>query len=390
MNGLEAFFRIPKSYGNYKNNFSGTICQKIVPALQYHAPNLSMARNKTDYEIMPMLASQSHTIISLSFGVRFLPFKIKAPAKSTLNTTRFYDKIKPESFRFIEQLFIIDNCSSAYFNRKEPSPMELRVLQYFLAVTREQSISGAALSLHLSQPTLSRQLKELEEELGKQLFIRGSRRITLTEEGMILRKRAEEVMDLIQKAEQEISVSDSHIFGDVFIGAGETDGVRLLARAARQLQKDYPDIRYHISSGDTTDVLENLDKGLIDFGLVFGTADTSKYDYLTFPVKDSFGILMRKDSPLADRDFITPGDLIDKPLIFNRNITDGDPILRWLKKDLSEIHTAATYNLLFNASLMVAEGLGYAFALDKIINVTGDSGLLFKPLSPALHAEMNR
>ncbi len=136
-------------------------------------------------------------------------------------------------------------------------------------------------------------------------------------------------------------------------------------------------------------MLENLDKGLIDFGLVFGTADTSKYDYLTFPVKDSFGILMRKDSPLADRDFITPGDLIDKPLIFNRNITDGDPILRWLKKDLSEIHTAATYNLLFNASLMVAEGLGYAFALDKIINVTGDSGLLFKPLSPALHAEMN-
>lgn len=126
MNGLEAFFRIPKSYGNYKNNFSGTICQKIVPALQYHAPNLSMARNKTDYEIMPMLASQSHTIISLSFGVRFLPFKIKAPAKSTLNTTRFYDKIKPESFRFIEQLFIIDNCSSAYFNRKEPSPMGIK------------------------------------------------------------------------------------------------------------------------------------------------------------------------------------------------------------------------------------------------------------------------
>ena len=267
--------------------------------------------------------------------------------------------------------------------------MELRVLQYFLAVTREQSISGAAESLHLSQPTLSRQLKELEEELGKQLFVRGNRRISLTEEGMILRKRAEEVMDLIRKTEQEISVTDNQISGDVFIGSGETDGVRLLARAAGQLQKDYPDISYHISSGDTTDVLESLDKGLIDFGLVFSTVDTSKYEYMTLPVTDSFGILMRKDSPLAARDFLTPEDLHDKPLIFNRNTRDGDLIMSWLKKNRSEIYTAATYNLLFNASLMVEEGLGYAFALDKIINITEDSGLLFKPLSPALPAKMN-
>lgn len=267
--------------------------------------------------------------------------------------------------------------------------MELRVLQYFLAVTREQSISGAAQSLHLSQPTLSRQLKELEEELGKQLFIRGNRRIALTEEGMILRKRAEEVMDLIRKTEQEISVSDSQISGDVFIGSGETDGVRLLARAARQLQKDYPGISYHVSSGDTMDVLESLDKGLIDFGLVFGTADTSKYECMSLPVMDSYGILMRKDSPLAARDFLTPEDLHDKPLIFNRSTRDGDLIMSWLKKSRSDIYAAATYNLLFNASLMVEEGLGYAFALDKIINVTEDSGLLFKPLSPALYAKMN-
>lgn len=162
--------------------------------------------------------------------------------------------------------------------------MELRVLQYFLAVTREQSISGAAESLHLSQPTLSRQLKDLEDELGKQLFIRGNRKITLTEEGMILRKRAEEVIDLINKTEHEISTTDDVITGDVYIGAGETDAVRYLARAARELQKEYPDVHYHISSGDTTDVLERLDKGLIDFGLLFGTIDTSKYEYLSFPV----------------------------------------------------------------------------------------------------------
>lgn len=267
--------------------------------------------------------------------------------------------------------------------------MELRVLQYFLAVTREQSISGAAESLHLSQPTLSRQLKELEEELGKQLFIRGNRRISLTEEGMILRKRAEEVMDLIQKTQQEISVTDHGVCGDVFIGSGETDGVRLLARAAKKLQETYPDIRYHIASGDTTDVLESLDKGLIDFGLLFGTVDTAKYEYIRFPVKDTYGILMRKDSPLAGKDFITPEDLFNKPLIFNRNTRDGDLIMSWLKKSRSEIHIAATYNLLFNASLMVEEGLGYAFALDKIINVAGESGLLFKPLSPAIDAEMS-
>ena len=138
--------------------------------------------------------------------------------------------------------------------------MELRVLQYFLAVTREQSISGAAETLHLSQPTLSRQLKDMEEELGKQLMIRGNRKITLTEEGMILRKRAEEILNLVQKAKHEITVSDDVIAGDVYIGAGETDAVRLLAKACKKVQMEYPGIHYHISSGDTTDVLESLDK----------------------------------------------------------------------------------------------------------------------------------
>lgn len=266
--------------------------------------------------------------------------------------------------------------------------MELRVLQYFLAVTREQSISGAAESLHLSQPTLSRQLKDLEDELGKQLFIRGNRKITLTEEGMILRKRAKEVVDLINKTEHEIAVTDDVITGDVSIGSGETDAVRYLAKAARELQKEYPDVHYHISSGDTTDVLENLDKGLIDFGLVFGTVDTSKYEYLDFPVSDRYGILMRKDSPLADKEKISPKDLWGKPLMLNRNTRDGDLLTTWLKKSLEELHIISTYNLLFNASLMVEEGLGYAFALDKIINVSGSS-LCFRPLDPPLYARMS-
>lgn len=267
--------------------------------------------------------------------------------------------------------------------------MELRVLQYFLAVTREQSISGAAESLHLSQPTLSRQLKDMEEELGKQLMIRGNRKITLTEEGMILRKRAEEILDLVQKTEQEISISDDTIAGDVYIGAGETDAVHLLAKAARQLQQSYPDIHYHISSGDTTDVLERLDKGLIDFGLLFGPVDTSKYESLEFPVKDVYGILMRKDSPLAEKESIHPEDLWDQPLIINRNTRNGDLLTSWLGKNMEELNVTATYNLLFNASLMVDEGLGYALALDKIINTTGESNLCFVPCEPPLHVGMN-
>ena len=158
--------------------------------------------------------------------------------------------------------------------------MELRVLQYFLAVTQEQSISGAAEFLHLSQPTLSRQLKDMEDELGKQLLIRGNRKVTLTEEGMILRKRAEEIMELVRKTEREISLSDEMIAGDIYIGAGETDGIRLLAQAAQKLQYDYPMIHFHIISGDSTTVTEQLDKGLIDFGLLFGKIDTTKYEFL--------------------------------------------------------------------------------------------------------------
>ena len=266
--------------------------------------------------------------------------------------------------------------------------MELRVLQYFLAVTREQSISGAAEYLHLSQPTLSRQLKDMEDELGKQLMIRGNRKITLTEEGMILRKRAEEILNLVQKTEQEITVSNDIFAGEIYIGAGETDAVRLIAKAAKQLQEKYPDINYHISSGDSIDVFEDLDKGLIYFGLVFGSVDSAKYEYINFPIKDEYGLLVRKDDPLAKKKAISPSDIWDKPLMFNRNTRDGDLLTNWLGKSISEIHIAATYNLLYNASLMVDEGLGYAFALDKIIH-TGSTNLTFIPFSPKLEAKMS-
>lgn len=267
--------------------------------------------------------------------------------------------------------------------------MELRVLQYFLAVTREQSISGAAEALHLSQPTLSRQLKELEEELGKQLMIRGGRRITLTEEGMILRKRAEEIMELVKKAEDEISLSDDIIAGDITIGTGETDGVRYIAKAARSLRKKYPLIHLNIFSGDKATIIEELDKGLIDFGLVFEEVDASKYEYIQLPYKDIWGVLMRRNSPLAKKESIKAEDLKDKPLIMSRQAFMDYEFSKFFKCGQDKLNIVATYNLLFNGSLMVDEGMGYAICLDKIINVSGNSSLCFRPLEPVLESHMN-
>ncbi len=270
--------------------------------------------------------------------------------------------------------------------------MELRVLQYFLAIAREQSIVRAAESLHLSQPTLSTQIKAMEEELGKQLLIRGtkgSRKVTLTEEGMILRKRAEEILNLVQKTEREISLSDQIIVGDVYIGAGETDAVRFIAKAARELYKIYPGIHYHIASGNAEFVLERLDKGLIDFGIVFGSVDHTKYNSAPLPYKDTWGVLMRKDSSLAEKKEILPEDLWDKPLIISHQENQGGLLSNWIKKEFSELEVVATYNLLFNASLLVEEGLGYAIGLDKIINTSDNSILCFRPLSPKREESMS-
>lgn len=261
--------------------------------------------------------------------------------------------------------------------------MEFRVLQYFLAVAREQSLSGAAEYLHLSQPTLSRQLKDLEDELGKQLFTRSNKGIALTEEGMILRKRAEEIVQLMKKTEDEIALSDEAISGDVYIGAGESDVNRLLGRAAFQLREHYPDIFFHISSGNAVFVLEQLDRGLIDFGLVYSPVDHAKYESIQLPFPDTFGVLMRRDSSLAEKEVILPEDLRDKPLIVSaQERREGWRTLRAVSEDPSKLNVVATYTLLYNGSLLVAEGLGYAICFDRLINTEG-TNLCFRPLHPA-------
>ena len=171
--------------------------------------------------------------------------------------------------------------------------MELRVLQYFLAIAREENISKAAEYLHITQPTLSRQIKELEEELGKTLFIRGNRKIILTEDGMLLRKRAEEITNLVEKTELEMMANESILKGDIYIGGGETDAMRFIARTVQQVQSIHPLIKVHLYSGNAQDVIEKLDNGLIDFGIILDPADMSKYDFIKLPAYDTWGVLMR-------------------------------------------------------------------------------------------------
>lgn len=276
-----------------------------------------------------------------------------------------------------------------WYDSGEVKQMELRVLQYFLAVAREESISGAASALHLSQPTLSRQLKDLETELGKQLFIRGSKKIELTDEGRILKKRAEEIVSLVRKTENEITVSDDHISGDVFVGAGETVGVHTLTRAAKRVRDKYPDVRFHIISGDRTDVVERLDSGIVDFGLVFGSVDESKYESVRIPNSDMWGVLMRRDSPLSAKEAIEPKDLYDTPLIVSRQADRTGVIKRLLGRSADRLNISATYNLLYNGALMVQDGLGCAMCLESVHQPQQNSELVFKPLSTAVSEELH-
>ena len=254
--------------------------------------------------------------------------------------------------------------------------MELRVLRYFLAVAREQSISGAADVLHISQPTLSRQLMDMEDELGKKLFIRGNRRITLTNEGVLLRQRAEEIIGLVEKTESEITSGDEMISGDIYIGGGETEAIKIIAEIATEFKKEYPGICYQIYSGNAEDVTEKLDRGLLDFGVLIEPADIHKYEHLRLPMVDTWGVLMRKDSELAGKKEIEPQDLLNLPLICSRQMFRTQEMQKWIGRKPEKLNIVATYNLLFNASLLVEAGMGYALCLDKIIKTPDDLSLI--------------
>lgn len=255
--------------------------------------------------------------------------------------------------------------------------MDIRVLNYFVTIVQTKSISNAANTLHVTQPTLSRQIKDLEEELDTVLFHRGSREIQLTDDGQYLYNRAIEILALVEKTENNIRKSEE-ISGEIYIGAAETHSLDIVATVIKKMTDQYPEIRIHIRSGNADDILEHLNKGVYDLGITIGDFDNRKYNALTFKNRDHWGVLVPKNHPLTKFDKVELADILSYPLITSAQ-TNND--LRELA-GLGDYHIVATYNLLYNASLLVKAGLGIAICLGDIINTSyADSELKFIPFA---------
>jgi DNA-binding transcriptional LysR family regulator len=274
--------------------------------------------------------------------------------------------------------------------KMEGVQMELRVLEYFLAVAREENMTAAAQVLHVSQPTLSRQMMDLEQELGKTLFVRTNRQTMLTEDGMLFRKRAEEIVSLVERTEYEFKTDSTDITGELHIGAAETDVMRVLAEVMTELHQRYPLIKYNIYSANADDVTEKLERGLLDFGLMIEPVNKTKYEYIRLPQYNVMGILMRKDSPLAQKEVITPADLQGVPLLASSRRQNNflPEFAAWLGTDAEKLDIVATFNLLYNAALMVESGLGYAVCINNLANTSAESPLRFRPLYPEIRSRL--
>lgn len=267
--------------------------------------------------------------------------------------------------------------------------MDIKELRYFIAVAECGSISKAAEKLFTTQPNLSRQLMKLEEETGQKLLIRGNKKSELTEAGRLLYKRATEITELMDRTQSELRSDGDAVFGTVCIGGGESYAVGLIAKAAKEVSDMFPGIKFDFFSGDTDAVTEKLDKGLIDFGILIEPSNLEKYNSLRLPLTDKWGILMRKDSPLSEKEYITKEDLNGLPLLFSVHSFKKNNVTAWFCKDLDKLNVVATYNLIYNASLMVEQGMGYAVGLKGIINTSGDSTLCFRPFFPILETHLD-
>lgn len=265
--------------------------------------------------------------------------------------------------------------------------MEIRVLRYFLEIAREENMTRAAESLHISQPSLSKEMKKLEDELGKKLFRRGSTCMKLTDEGMLLRKRAEDILEITDKTIAEFHSLDEINGGDIYIGCAESWQIRYLAQAIKNFKVKYPLLRYHLSSGNTEQVAEKLDKGLMDFAIIAEPPDLSKYNYIELPNADKWGVVMKKDSPLAEKNTIKVEDLIGLPLLCSAQAMKVD-IPRWCGEKADELNFSGTLNLFYNGSVFVKEGLGYMLTFDKLADTGADSEICFRPLEPLLETKI--
>lgn len=270
--------------------------------------------------------------------------------------------------------------------------MEIRVLKYFLAVAHEGSITAAANVLHLTQPTLTRQLQDLEYELKQKLFIRGKHNITLTNEGMLLKDRAEEIIEMVNKTKSDILSSGEDVKGNIYIGCGETEAMKYVAKVIKEVQDSYPNITFHIHSGNAEEVMERLDKKLLDFGVLIQPVDITKYDNITLPTTDTWGVLMRKDSPLAKYKSVKLENFKGLPLITSRRVvkkSQNNDYSNWFQGQFETFNIVATYNLIYNAALLVKSGIGYAIALDKLADTSSESELCFRPFEPKLEAKLD-
>lgn len=260
--------------------------------------------------------------------------------------------------------------------------MDIRVLRYFLAVAREENITRAAESLHITQPSLSKQMMELESELGKQLFRRGKRKVTLTEDGVLLRKRAEEISALLEKTEQEVRADHTSLSGEIAVGG--SPGQTLLQTAAA-LRAEHPDLRFHFYSGDAVEVTERLDHGSLDFAVLLEPVDTIKYEYLSLPGLARWGLLLSNDCALARKRAVEREDLCVNPLIVHQRIGLQREIAHWAQTELEQMNVAATYNVVNgDPAAFVRSGLGYFLISDDHLPERLDEGLCFRPLDPPL------
>ena len=264
---------------------------------------------------------------------------------------------------------------------------EIRNLRYFLAVAREENMTRAAETLHVTQPTLSKTMKALEDELGKKLFVRHSFSISLTEEGELLRNRAEDLVTMADKIEKEFLSLDELTGGELYFGLAESYQIRHLAKEIRLLKERYPGLRYHITSGDTEQVTEKLDKGLLDFAVICDVPDGRKYEYIAFPEGDIWGLILPADAALAKKESIRIEDLLGLPLFASEQGWEGD-IRGWAGEHFAQLRLEGSFRLAYNASMFVREGLGYQLTFRNLVDVSEVSGLVFRPLEPKLEVKL--
>lgn len=266
--------------------------------------------------------------------------------------------------------------------------MEIRALRAFLAISREENMTHAADELHISQPSLSKLIKSLEQELGTKLFVRRSFGLTLTESGRLLRDRAQDLIDMADRIEDEFADLGALAGGTLYFGLAESTHIDVIARAIKELQAESTGLRYHVDSGVSAQILGRLDDGAIDFAVLAHEPDKNKYESWAFPQSDTWGVIMRNDSPLIAHERIRARDLVGYPLFCSAQSWKLD-IPRWAGSLMGELHLEASFGLPYNGAVFVREGLGVLLSFSGLVDVSEHSGLAFRPLEPRLETRLH-